>query len=80
MQEFINHHDPQMKELKQKTIKGENIVFVGEYFRYVNHPEKLLTTGFKQVKSLQEYSNDIRFDTKTLEIMKDRYNTHYNKG
>lgn len=65
-------------DLKTNTIIPSNIVKTKDsYYRYVNHDNKLLTTGFKTEKALLKYSNDIRFDSKTVSLMKDRYNNEF---
>jgi hypothetical protein len=64
--------------LKANTIKKDNIVLIDGYHRYVNHIDKLVTTGFLTIEKLIEYSNMIRFDNGTIRIMLDRYNSLYN--
>lgn len=62
-----------MKE-KTNTIKNENIVQTPDgYFRYVNHADKLATTGFGTREALLKYSDNIRFDVGTIPQMQARY-------
>jgi hypothetical protein len=61
--------------IKDFKIKNEfEIINDKGVFRFVNHAEKLLTTGFSSTESkLIEYKDAIRFDNTTLKIMSDRY-------
>lgn len=63
-----------MNELKEATLKEENIVQTQDgYFRYVNHQDGLATTGFRTRIGLLMWTANIRFDDKTVELMKARY-------
>ena len=62
-----------MESLKIKTLHDDNIQFVDNYYRFVNHTDRLATTGFKTRLALQNAINAIKFDTKTVEIMQKRY-------
>jgi hypothetical protein len=71
---FIKHTEEVMISLKKKTLNPSNITKTWDgYFRYINHEEKLLTTGYLIEKNLKKNSNMIRFDTGTIERMKARY-------
>lgn len=72
--------DPHMQALREQTIQPGNVRFIGGYYRYVNHEARLLTTGFKRLEKLYEYSSCIRFDTGTLIIMSERYEIEYGKS
>ena len=53
------------------------IVYFCGHFRFVDHINRLATTGFKTKDKLLEYSSSIRFDKGTLVIMIERYNNYY---
>lgn len=59
--------------IKQAVLIPENIAHVQGYYRYIDHARKLCTTGFKTREKLLEYTDCIRFDAGTLEIMQARY-------
>jgi hypothetical protein len=60
--------------IKNETIKEKNIVKTSDnYYRFVNHNNYLLTSGFKSRLSLLKYKNDLKFDNKTILKMKERY-------
>ncbi len=65
-----------MEDLKIKTIIDDNIMFDGKFYRYVNHDDKLLTTGFSDKNGLLKNKNIIRFDKLTIPIMRDRYDKY----
>ena len=66
-------------DIKNRTITPENITKTKDnYFCFVNHPDKLVTTGFLQKENLLKYQNDIRFDSFTIERMKKRYSDFFN--
>lgn len=46
-------------------------------YRFVNHKEKLLTTGYPKKETLVSYAMCIRDDAKTREIMTKRYNDNF---
>lgn len=65
---------PTFQIIKTRTITTDNIVKTADdYYRFVNHADKLVTTGFKAKDKLLEYSDMIRFDNGTLAIMQERY-------
>jgi len=66
-----------MDDLKAKTITDDNIMFDGKFYRYVNHDDKLLTTGFGIKNGLLRNKNIIRFDKLTIPNMRDRYDKFY---
>lgn len=66
-----------MSDLKNKTITDNNIMFDGKYYRYVNHDDKLLTTGFGIKDGLLRNKDIIRFDDLTIPRMRDRYDNFY---
>lgn len=59
--------------IKIETLKNNNIEFHSGNYRYVNHNLKLATTGFRTRRILIAYSDAIRFDNGSLELMKERY-------
>lgn len=59
--------------LKIKTLRDKNIEFSNNFFRYINHDDRLATTGFKTRSGLEKWSNEIRFDLRTIETMQKRY-------
>jgi hypothetical protein len=63
-----------MKELKDKTLQIKNIIkTIDEYYRFVNHADQLLTTGYKDINVLITNMDMIRFDNGTIDIMHLRY-------
>ena len=66
-----------MDDLKAKTITYDNIMFDGKFYRYVNHDDKLLTTGFSIKNGLLRNKDIIRFDDLTIPVMRDRYDKFY---
>lgn len=71
---FLNEKNEYIM-LKQNTIKDENIKQTKNgYYRYVNHSNKLTTTGFGSKEALKRNSDIIRFDSETIKKMKERYN------
>ena len=62
-----------MEELKKQTIKDDNIALVDGFYRYVNHDDRICTTGFGTPEALKKYSGNIRFDNRTVELMTRRY-------
>jgi hypothetical protein len=68
------NEDEDFNELKNNTIKDDNIVKTSDgYFRYINNKDGLSTTGFKTKEKLIDYSKDIRFDNNTIKLMKQRF-------
>ena len=67
----------EMDNLKQNTVIDSNIVFIDEAFRYVNHIDKLATTGFTKMNGLLKNADIIRFDEGTLKLMRERYDSLY---
>ena len=59
--------------LRSRTIIDDNILLVDGFYRYVNHSDKVSTSGFGTRKTLLKYSGNFRFDSSSLGIMKDRY-------
>jgi hypothetical protein len=49
------------------------------YYRFVNHTERLLTTGFITKRALLKYKNDIRGDEMAIKEMAERYNAKINE-
>lgn len=43
------------------------------YFRYVNHKDRLLSTGFSNVAGLLKNTKHIRVDTPAIDLMRRRY-------
>lgn len=69
-----------MNDLKVKTLTKDNIVLTNDgYFRYVNHSDKLVTTGFKGKDVLLNWTDAIRFDKNAIIKMQKRYAKFYNK-
>ena len=63
-----------VNEVKRKLIKPKNIIQTKDgYYRYVCHPLKLLTTGWRNKKSLEKNSDIIRVDEGTIALMKKKY-------
>ena len=63
-----------MKTLKQKTLTLNNIIVCKDnYYRYVNHNDKLITLGFKTKEALIKWSGLIRFDNLSIKLMNKRY-------
>lgn len=80
MKEFLNAYitiEETMNDLKAKTIIDDNIIFDGNFYRYVNHNSKLLTTGFRVKNGLTKNKDIIRFDKLTILTMRDRYDKFY---
>lgn len=50
-------------------------VKIGDYWRYVDHKNKLLTTGFKYPEGLS--LDIIRVDKKTVSLMSERYSEYF---
>lgn len=63
--------------LKNNTIADDNMMFDGQYYRYVNHEEQLLTSGFSTKDTLVKSKNLILFNDKTILSMRNRYNSFY---
>ena len=59
--------------LKLNTVKEENISFVNGFFRYINHSDRLATTGFSTKEGLIRNKMAFRFDPQTIYIMRGRY-------
>lgn len=53
------------------------VVKLGEWFRFVDHNNKLLTTGFKSEYNLIKNSDIIRTSGSSIAIMQDRYQDYY---
>lgn len=69
-----------MNELKQRTLTESNITQTDDgYYRYVNHQDKLMTTGFQTKEVLLKYTGDIRFDKITIMLMQERYEFYQRK-
>lgn len=49
------------------------IVFQLDNFRYVNHTDRLLTTGFDNIAGLVKNADIIRTNHMALALMRDRY-------
>ena len=64
-------------DLKAKTITDDNIMFDGKFYRYVNHDNKLLTTGFSIKNGLLRNKDIIRFDNLAIPTMRYRYDKFY---
>ena len=63
-----------MDNLKQSTLNDDNIVMTPDgYYRYVNHLDKLATTGFGNTGGLMRNVDIIRFDDRTITKMRQRY-------
>lgn len=69
-----------MENLKFRTIQDCNITFIARYWRYVNHADKLVTTGFKIKRSLIINKDNIRFNDESVIYMRDRYDSYYNNS
>ena len=70
-----------MDALKNNTLKVDNIAkTIDGYYRYVNHGDKLVTTGFTTKEMLLKYTKDIRFDDQTVKRMSIRYVDFYELG
>ncbi len=65
-------------DIKNRTIQPCNITH-DNYYRYINHIDKLATTGYKSFDMLVCYKDNIRFDSYTIKIMKTRYTDLTNK-
>lgn len=64
--------------LKNRTLQAENIVKTEDgYYRYVNHRDRLVTTGFGILAGLLRNTDIIRFDAATVAIMRGRYTAFY---
>ena len=61
------------KNLKIAVLKQENILHSKHFYRYVDHKNKMATTGFIKKKALLQNSDCIRFDKETVALMKNRY-------
>lgn len=71
---FITHREDSMKQLHAKVCTEANIQNTPDgYWRYVDHSEKLATTGFKSRNGLIKNEDIIRFDSGTLVRMRERY-------
>jgi hypothetical protein len=61
------------------VIKNEKPwqVFRGndDYYRFVNHEEKLATTGFRSEQGLLKNAGIIRIDAQTTILMRERYSS-----
>lgn len=68
-----------MSELKQRTLTEANIVQDDGYYHYVNHQDKLMTTGFRTKEALLKYTGDIRFGKATIILMQKRYELYQRK-
>ena len=67
-----------MEKLKNKVINNKNIIYTSEgYFRFIDHYNKLLTTGFRTKEKLITYKDDIRFDVGTIIVMYNNYEKLY---
>lgn len=77
MSNFVSHRTDEMKALHRETTDPKNIDKTQGLFRYVNHEQKIATIGFVSIEKLKKYEPDIRFDTKTIEIMRQRYQEIY---
>lgn len=60
-------------QLKRATLIPDNIVYKDGIYRYVNHKDKLATTGFTNRPGLEKNTDIIRFDFGTVDRMKARY-------
>lgn len=56
-----------------REVSGWPIVHALGYWRYVNHAEKLLTTGFDNRAGLERNADIIRTDPAAIELMRARY-------
>lgn len=62
------------QELKTRTLVPANIEQTADgFYRYINHQDKLSTTGFGTKEALSEYAPIIRFDVQTVKDMTKRY-------
>ena len=62
-----------MKKHKPAFLNEDNIIFYDKCFRYIDHKNKLLTTGFKTQEALISNTDMIRFDDGTVKLMQERY-------
>lgn len=60
-------------QLKRATLIPDNIVLKDGIYLYVNHKDKLATTGFTNRPGLEKNTDIIRFDYGTIQRMKARY-------
>jgi hypothetical protein len=67
-----------LENLKNRTLKEKNIELKNGLYRYINHTDKLATTGFLSKENLEKNKDIIRFDSSTIEIMNNRYNSFKN--
>lgn len=58
---------------KNSVLKQSNILFFNGFWRYVDHTNKLATTGFKSRDALIKNTSILRFDKDTMLLMKKRY-------
>jgi hypothetical protein len=71
---MINYTPRALKDIKAEVLNSDNIVLINGYYRYVDHNHMVMTTGFLTKEKLIEYSNDIRFDNGTMQLMRSNYN------
>ncbi len=64
--------------LKEYTLTNSNIEFKDHYYRYINHIDRLATTGFNSRERLVSYSDTLRFDTNTVKVMQQIYRLLFN--
>lgn len=67
-------------QLRDSTIQKSCITCTEGYFRFVNHIDKIATTGYKFENTLWIRREDFRFDAITLREMKTRYAEIYGKN
>ena len=63
-------------QLKSFVLNNNNIQLSHNSYRYIDHINKLSTTGFKTRKALMRNKNLIRFDNNTIILMRERYKTN----
>lgn len=62
------------KALKENTIKIENLIQTTDgMYRYVNHSEKILTSGYTTKGNAIKFKNNFRFDEVSVKEMYKRY-------
>lgn len=70
---YINQIGKNYNESKNSVLKQSNISFSNGFWRYVDHTNKLATTGWKNKDTLIKNTSIIRFDKDTILLMKKRY-------
>ena len=64
-------------DIKINTLNTSNITQVDGFYRFINHIDKIATTGFRSKDVLLVYADSIRFDSQALSRMNSRYVAYY---